>query len=55
MSREWFEDFFDGVVVDMWRAATPELLREKDRAMDELLSDPRLRLPAVLPDGTYRK
>ena len=37
-----------------WECPTPELLAARDPAVVELLTDPALPLPRVLPDGEYR-
>lgn len=37
-----------------WECPTPELLAARDPAVVELLTDPTLALPRVLPDGEYR-
>jgi hypothetical protein len=37
-----------------WECPTPELLAARDPAVVELLTDPSLPLPTVLPDGEYR-
>ena len=36
-----------------WECPTPALLLERDPAVYELLTDPKLPLPKVLPDGVY--
>ena len=36
-----------------WECPTPALLLERDPAVVELLTDPKLPLPKVLPDGIY--
>jgi len=38
-----------------WELPTKELVEQRDKAVFKLLTDPRFRLPTVLPDGTYRK
>ena len=38
-----------------WETPTPELLRQRDTAVVELLEDPAFRLPSRMPDGTYRR
>ena len=42
-------------IADEWEIPTPELLRQRDKAVVELLEDPRYRLPLRRPDGTYRR
>ena len=37
-----------------WQCPTPELLRERDAAVHELLTDERIALPRRLPDGRYQ-
>jgi hypothetical protein len=42
-----------GEISDEWECSTPASLRERDPAVVELLTDPKLPLPKVLPDGVY--
>ena len=37
-----------------WELCTPEALESGDPAMSALLAEPELKLPTVLPDGSYR-
>jgi len=41
-------------IADEWKLATPDLLREFDPGIVELLTDPQYALPTVLPDFYYR-
>lgn len=41
-------------IADEWRLPTPEAVRERDRDVYRLLSDPAYRFPRRLPDGKYR-
>jgi len=36
-----------------WRLHTKELVKERDTEIYNVLTDPRFKLPTVLPDGTY--
>jgi hypothetical protein len=40
-------------IANEWECPTPKLLSERDPAVVELLTDPKLPLPKVLPDGVY--
>ncbi len=40
-------------IANEWECPTPALLSERDPAVVELLTDPKLPLPKVLPDGVY--
>ena len=40
-------------IANEWECPTPKLLRERDPAVVDLLTDERLPLPKVLPDGVY--
>ena len=42
-------------IANEWETPTPELLRQRDTAVVELLEDPAFRLPSRMPDGTYRR
>lgn len=42
-------------IVDEWKLNTPALVKNKDVAIYELLTDPLYKFPTVLPDGTYRR
>ena len=35
-----------------WEPCTPELLKEMDPAVYALLTDPKYKMPTVLPDGS---
>ena len=39
---------------DEWRLNTRDKVRQRDPALYRLLTDPRYRLPSMLPDGKYR-
>ena len=41
-------------IADEWGCPTPQLLEERDPAVNELLAEHRPRLPQRLPDGGYR-
>lgn len=38
-----------------WKLNTRSKVEEKDKAIFELLTDPRYKMPTVLPDGTYKR
>lgn len=42
-------------IADEWKLNTPALVKNKDVAIYELLTDPLYKFPTILPDGTYRR
>ncbi|MGZ2369328.1 hypothetical protein ACXR6G_06050 [Ancylomarina sp. YFZ004] len=42
-------------IAEEWKLNTPELVKNTDVAIYELLTDPEYKFPKVLPDGTYRQ